>query len=389
MNRRKFIKICQVLGLTLPLQPLLNAKGSNKNHKVGNDKSVIIVGAGAAGLVAGYLLQQQGIDFEILEASSNHGGRMKRTTEFADFPIPLGAEWLHVEPDILKQVVNNDSIDIDIKTTKYNPEVDYALYEGEEVSLYDAEMTDYSKFIDATWFDFFERYVVPSVEKNINYNAVVNTIDYSSEKIRVIASGITYSADRVIVTAPVKVLQNGMINFIPALPKDKQKAINKVTVWDGCKAFIEFSEKFYPALVGFEVNPSSAGEKLYYDASYGQHSMRHILGLFAVGSAASPYITLSDDDLIKYILNELDELSGGQASEKYIKHIFQNWNQEPFINGAYVMDGENWRLVNKLGKSVDERVYFAGEAYTEGKDWGSVHAAVHSAQRAVDSILDA
>ena len=44
---------------------------------------VIIIGAGAGGLSAGYLLAQQGTDFEILEASENYGGRIKINQEFA------------------------------------------------------------------------------------------------------------------------------------------------------------------------------------------------------------------------------------------------------------------------------------------------------------------
>ncbi len=363
----------------MPLQPVFNAYGKKKSNIDDNNKSVIIIGAGAAGLTAGYLLQQQGVDFKILEASSGHGGRMKRTTQFANFPIPLGAEWIHVNPDILNEIVNDDSVNTDIETTMYDPDIDYALYEGEEISLYDAGMTEDSKFINATWFDFFEHYLVPSVAPYITYNAAVEIVDYSVEKIHVKTRNALYSASRVIVAVPVKILQNGMINFIPGLPKGKQNAIDKVRVWSGCKAFIEFSEKFYPALVGFDIKPSTAGEKLYYDAAYCQDTTQNILGLFAVGTAAQPYIELSDDELIKYILNELDELSDGQASANYIKHIFQNWNAEPYVNGAYVMDDENWRVVKKLGESVDERLFFAGDACTEGEDWGSVHTAVRSA----------
>jgi monoamine oxidase len=40
-------------------------------------------------------LNQRGIQVQILEALSVFGGRMKRVTDFADFPIPTGAEWLH------------------------------------------------------------------------------------------------------------------------------------------------------------------------------------------------------------------------------------------------------------------------------------------------------
>ena len=312
---------------------------------------------------------------------------MKRTAEFADFSIALGAEWIHVDPGILNEIVNNDSVKIDTKTTRYDPDVDYALHEGEEISIYEAGMDEDSKFINATWFDFFEQYIVSSVQSHIVYDAAVSAIDYSDAVIRLTTSSKTYSAEKVIVTAPVKLLQNGVIRFTPELPKSKQKAIDKVRVWGGCKAFIEFSEKFYPPLVGFDTSPSSAGEKLYYDAAYGQNTSRNILGLFAVGVEAEPYVRLSDDSLIKYILSEIDELSDGQGTPNYVKHIFQNWNAEPYAQGAYVMNDESWRVVAKLGESVNDRLFFAGDAYTEGDDWSSVHTAVRSARRAVEEIL--
>lgn len=386
MNRREFIKICGMLGLSLPLSGVMATCGE-AGIQTSDAGNIMIIGAGAAGLAAGYLLQQQGLAFQILEASSIYGGRMKRTTEFANFPIPLGAEWIHVSPEILEEIVNDDSVDVDIATTLYDPDVDYGLYEGERIPLREAGFTEDSKFINATWFDFFAQYIVPSVEAQITYNTVVEAIDYAGDIIQVATQNEIYSADRVIVTVPVKMLQNGAITFTPELPEDKQNAIDNVTVWDGCKAFIEFSEKFYPALVAFDITPATAGQKLYYDASYGQDTTQHILGLFAVGTGTRPYVELSDDELIDYMLNELDELFDGQASPNYVKHIFQNWNAEPYANGAYIIDDENWRVVRTLGENVDDRLFFAGDAYTEGNDWSSVHAAARSARRAVEEIL--
>lgn len=378
--------MCGILGLSLPLSRVMIARSKAEIQTSGTG-NIIIIGAGAAGLTAGYLLQQQGIEFQILEASPICGGRMKRTTEFANFPIPLGAEWIHVKPEILEEIINDDSVDIEVETTPYDPSVDYALYEGEQVSMREIGFRADSKFINATWFDFFEQYIVPLVEEHITYNAVVEAVDYSAETIQVETQNGTYSADRVIVTIPVKMLQNGAIAFTPELPNDKQNAIDTVRVWDGCKAFIEFSQKFYPAAVAFEIIPETAGQKLYYDASYGQDTTQHVLGLFAVGTGTRPYVELNDDDLIEYMLNELDELFDGQASPNYVKHIFQNWNAEPYANGAYVVDHENWRRVRTLGKSVDNRLFFAGTAYTEGEDWSSVHTAARSARRAVEEIL--
>mgnify|MGYP001794529951 CR=1 FL=1 len=386
MKRQEFIKICGVLGLSLPLSSAILKRTEAKNQKNG-ESDIIIIGAGAAGLAAGYLLQQQGMEFQILEASSIYGGRMKRTTEFTNFPIPLGAEWIHVNPDILEEIVNDDSIDIEVETTPYDRKVDYALYEGQRLSMREMGFAGDSKFINATWFDFFEQYIVPFVAERIAYSVVVEAIDYSGETIQVKTQNDTYSADRVIVTVPIKMLQNGAIRFTPVLPNNKQNAIDNVRVWDGCKAFIEFSKKFYPAMAGFEIMPETAGQKLYYDASYGQETDQHILGLFAVGTGTRPYVSLSDSERIEYMLNELDELFDGQASPNYVKHIFQNWNAEPYANGAYVVSHENWRTLRALGRSIDDRLFFAGAAYTDGLDWGSVHAAARSARRAVEEIL--
>ncbi|MBQ4810600.1 FAD-dependent oxidoreductase [Pseudoalteromonas luteoviolacea] len=370
----------------MPVQPFLSACTNKQGVKNDNTHPVVIIGAGAAGLISGYLLKQQGVSVKILEAASNFGGRMKRTTDFADFPIPLGAEWIHVKPNILSEIVNDDSVNIDVKVEKYNPDIDYALYEGEKISIEQIEMNKESKFVNSTWFDFFEQYIVPSVEKHIIYGAVVEKIDYLADEIKIETFDKIYLASRVVLTVPVKVLQQNKLTFIPELPKSKQDAINSVKVWSGFKAFIEFSDKFYPALIGF--NPTTNdGEKLYYDATYGQNSNQHILGLFAVGNESLSYLRLTDEERVKYILHELDKIFDGKASAHYVKHIFQNWDIEPHINGAYIRDNEDWTAVKKLGESVDGRLFFAGDAYTDGEDWSAVHNAVHSAKRAVQAIM--
>lgn len=383
MKRREFLKLCALLGIGTPLHLSLSSCRAQSS----SIDNVVIVGAGAGGLTAGYLLQQLGINYTILEASSSYGGRMKRTKDFADFPVPLGAEWLHVERGVFDEIVNDERVEVSTQTTPYNPEVDFGLFEGEHISVEDVGFTIDQKFINATWFDFFEQYIVPSVEGNIMYNRVVESIDYSSYQIAVSTAEQDYFADKAIVNVPVKMLQNGAVEFVPALPRAKQNAIDDVTIWEGCKAFIEFSEKFYPTFTAFETIPESAGQKLYYDAAYGQNTNQNILGLFAVGKDAQTYIQRENDDLIGFMLNELDELFEGKASQTYVKHIFQNWNAEPFAKGAYIYDNENWRRVRTLGESVDNKLYFAGDAYTDGSDWSSVHAAARSAIRAIEELL--
>ena len=59
------------------------------------DYKVVVVGAGAAGLYAGWFLKERGFDVTILEASNRIGGRIKAHSGFADYDIELGAERIY------------------------------------------------------------------------------------------------------------------------------------------------------------------------------------------------------------------------------------------------------------------------------------------------------
>lgn len=352
--------MCGVLGIGIPV---LGASAGCKKQGL-PVKKVIIIGAGAGGLSAGYLLKQRGIDFEILEASSVYGGRMRISTDFADFPIPLGSEWIETGLGIFDEIVNDSSVQINLTTIPDNPD---------------------RKFVNYSWFNFFEEYVVQSVSDKIEYNTIVENINYQGDEVVVTTQNGQMTADRVIVAVPLRILQDGDITFLPTLPQAKQNAIDGVRVWEGFKAFFEFTDNFYDDMQ-FTVTPETDGEKWYYDAAYGQNSSKNILGLFVVGTPALDYTSRSGDDLRDFILAELDGLYAGQATQKFVKHIVQNWNDEPFIKGGYMTDHADYTQVAKLGESVQDKVYFAGGPYTDGEDWVSVHAAARSARVAVDNM---
>ena len=186
---------------------------------------------------------------------------------------------------------------------------------------------------------------------------------------------------------PLKILQDGDIDFSPNLPQNKLEAINNTVVWEGFKAFFEFSTKFYNEEYQFQITPESDGQKIYYNASFGQNTTKNILGLFVVGTPAQAFIARSSDDLKDFILSELDSIYANQATPNYVNHITQNWNDEPFIKGGYMTDYADWRTVRDLGNSIDNKLYFAGGAYTDGEDWVSVHTAAQSAKKAIQELI--
>ena len=71
---------------------------------------------------AAYFLERNNIDYEVLEASGNYGGRVKRAPDFADFPIDLGAEWLHADPIVLSEILDDSTIEDNIELITYNPQ---------------------------------------------------------------------------------------------------------------------------------------------------------------------------------------------------------------------------------------------------------------------------
>ncbi|MEO1033090.1 MAG: FAD-dependent oxidoreductase [Bacteroidota bacterium] len=395
MKRHEFLRLSGLLGISLPLQPLLsscNSSNPNTNSNSTPPESVIIIGAGPAGMAAGYLLAQQGIDFQIIEANSSYGGRIKHNTMFSDFPISMGGEWIHVPNTILPEIVNDTSVNIATVTQGYNNSDLVQEWDGNTLSETTVGNTggwEDLKFVGSSWLDFFETYVLPSIQNNIIYNTPIAEVNYSSNEVTVRSSnGQTFTAEKVIVTIPVKILQSGAINFTPPLPSTKQQAINTVEVWGGFKAFFKFTSKFYGAYLGLPDSETSQGQRIYYDAAYAQNTSDHILGLFSVGVQAEPYQNLSGNAQRDYILNELDDIFGSNiASGNYLDHIVQNWNAEPYAQGAYIRDQENWQLLRTLGESVNDKLYFAGDAYTTGDDWSSVHTAVRSAKRAVEEMV--
>lgn len=390
--------MCALLGIAAPFSSILASckkdDGNGRTPPPSFSGKVIIIGAGPAGMTAGHLLAQQGVDFEILEALPTYGGRIKHNRSFTNFPISLGGEWIHVANSILPEIVNDSSVSIATQTQGYDLQNDPSGYfDGTslEIAPLGTHFGNFAdlKFVGSSWLDFFETYVLPGVQSKITYNTPITGIDYSTSDIIItVQGGQTFTADKVIIAVPVKILQNGMISFTPGLPSQKQQAIDNIKVWSGFKAFFKFTSKFYPAYISFPDSATPQGQLQYYDAAYAQSTPDNILGLFSTGVHAERYQSLSGVQQRDYILDELDNVFGSNvASTNYIDHIVQNWNAEPYANGAYVTAYEDGMEVAKLGQSVSGKLYFAGDAYTTGNDWSSVHAAARSAKRAVEELV--
>ena len=395
MTRKEFLKNIATFGIATPFMASLLTSCNKENIQFFEElptnfnSKIIIVGAGAAGLMAGYILHQNNIDFQIIEASSIYGGRVKKAANFADFPIDLGGEWIHTDPSILAKLLNDPTSKAAIEVIPYSPKT-ISVWERGKLRKRNFAHHFYSeyKFKSTTWYGFFEKYIVPNFSDKIIYNSPITKIDYTRNEVTLKnTAGTTFSADKVLVTVPVTILQNDYIQFNPPLPDRKVAAINNIYIPDGIKAFIEFSERFYPDLTIADGRLLDAGDTIYYDAAFGKAAESHVLALFSVSDNTSAYTNLdSEAAIFDKIMGELDEMFDGQATKYYKKHIIQNWSKEPFIRGSYTHYND-YSDMDILGEPLDNKVFFAGEAL-HPTDSSTVHGAGESGFNAVVDILE-
>ena len=396
MRRRDFIRSAGIMGLGgLGLSNLISSCSPKSLLDLGIDTNfsgdVLIIGAGAAGIAAGYALNQYGINFQILEASNKYGGRVAK--ENADgFIWDSGAEWIHDQPTILAEILGDAAPNETFELLNYAPN-DVKLWDGTELRNQSGFSSLYSeyKFKNSGWYDFLGTYMLPDLIPKIKLIAAVTEIDYSDNRIQIKDIwGETYAADRVICTVPLTIYQEDLIQFIPSWPQEKLDALNQVQLPDGIKALFTAEEKFYPDLLGFgnlsEFVDGAQGEKLYYDAAFGREEGRNFLALFSVGEIASAYTQITDyDDIKQYLYDELADIFGNDIRDKVSVWHVQNWSQQPWIRGSYT-HYEDYDAQIILGEPLEGKVYFAGEAFAPVAN-ATVHGAIQSAYITVERML--
>ncbi len=390
MRRNEFLRQFLLLSAGLSFGPSLLSSCKKEEIEVKFSGKVIIIGGGAAGMFAAYTLQHFGIEFELLEANPVLGGRVKRTNTFADFPIDIGAEWIHAGSSLFSELLKYGDQEGVIDVIPYNPETIYLGKNGKLTELdFGTNVYGENKFANTTWYDFFEDYIIPHISESVYTKAVVKSVDYSEEMVNVTTEdGTIYTGDKVIVTVPIKILQEDFIEFIPKFDQDRIDSINGMLMPDGIKVFVEFSEQFYPDILFMDSIAQNEGEKIFYNAAFKKKTTKNILGLFTVKKPSSEFTNLeTDDEIINKVLTELDELYGGKATKTYMNHVIQNWSKEPFIGGSYSHSVSNLtQKQDAIRQPINQKVYFAGEALSEF-NLATVHGAAESGTQVAETII--
>lgn len=216
-------------------------------------------------------------------------------------------------------------------------------------------------------------------------NAPVQKIDYTGSIIRIQTDRQNFEADRVIITIPLAVLKTGAVQFIPALPDEKQNAIANIGMGAGMKIILKFKQRFWGAGVGSVFSNGYVPE--FWATNEGRSAMP-VLTAFVMGANAE-YLSAQGEQAVQTVLAELDRMFRNQATPAFSKAYIMDWSKEPYIQGAYSYPvvGGGLKMRAALAKAVNKKIFFAGEATHTAGHSATVHGALETGLRAAKEVI--
>jgi monoamine oxidase len=448
MRRRTFIKQSAKVATAMYLAPGLLSACEKEIRP--NGKSVIVVGAGIAGIAAAESLRKEGFAVTVLEAQEKVGGRL-RSNRSLGIAFDEGASWIHgVNNNPITKLARQAGMDTyqtrddsikayDLGGTAYTDAVfsntEDALYETlrtlssqgaanksfEEVffqrhpdragtRLWRFFLSTYMTFdtgdldkLSSLLYDAGEEYggaekiavngydtIALHLAENLDVqlNERVSRIDYTADKVQVTHNGAVSEADYVLVTVPLGVLKNGAIEFLPALPADKQTAIQKVGMNCVNKFLLTWDATFWEDVQYICYSPEAKDKFNYFVNVNKFHPGSHALMTFAYADYARQTETMTDAQVTEEILAHLRDMYGSSVPAPQ-NMLRTQWGGNPNAFGAYSYTavGTEMRHFDDLANAVNNQLFFAGE-HTDADYFSTVHGAYLSGIRAAEKITD-
>ncbi|MEP5764017.1 MAG: NAD(P)/FAD-dependent oxidoreductase [Halieaceae bacterium] len=201
-------------------------------------------------------------------------------------------------------------------------------------------------------------------------------------------SKTSITARRVIITAPIGVLQSNTMRIEPALPNWKQRAIDSLEMGQVVVAPMLFSEPFWQKSITAPGGWISPADRIVFSANHPVGEAGHAVTGWFQGRAASELSALGAEAGMEQVLAWFEAASGvGKLREKLSWHHFQDWVSDPYSLGSYSVTrpgGLGQRAA--LARPVANTLYFAGEATAAPPHYQTVHGAYSSGKRVASEV---
>nr|XP_009502823.1 PREDICTED: lysine-specific histone demethylase 1B isoform X2 [Phalacrocorax carbo] len=316
-----------------------------------HNKSVIIVGAGSAGLAAARQLHNFGIKVIVLEAKDRIGGRVWDDKTFKGVTVGRGAQ-------IVNGCVNNPMALMceQVSARSWDHNEFFAQFAGDHTLLTVGYSTVIEKLAEGL---------------DIRLNLPVQSIDYSGEEVQVTtADGTVWTTQKVLVTVPLALLQKNAIQFNPPLPEKKIKAINSLGAGVIEKIALQFPYRFWDSKIQgadfFGHVPPNSSQRGLFSVFYDMdpEGKQSILMSVVTGDAVTTIKNLDDKQVLQQCMTVLRELFKEQEVPDPVKFFVTRWSKDPWLQMAYsfVKTGGSGEAYDVLAEDIQRKIFFAGEA---------------------------
>lgn len=413
---------------------------------------VIMVGAGAAGLMAARELKRAGKRVLVLEASNRIGGRVHTLYDAnAAVPVELGAEFVHGDaPETTRLCDEARLVTVPVTAEQYRS--DHGELSPQDriwqklgrlyrhMNPHRKKDRSFQEFLDekpggrslrierelarAFVQGFFAAdpelisekwigqqanpadgaidsrrivngyaalidYLKRDVVADIRFNVLVKRIKWSESGVRVYDQlGKEYRARAVVITVPLPILQDESISFEPEIPM-MRRAANQLVMGHVARVNVVVKERFW--------------EKKADDVAFVQTPTRPFNVWWTHHPLKAPLITgwsggppalerTESGDVETVAIRELARAFGMRRNrvESLVDSIHTyDWTNDPNIRGAYCYARVGGAFAARvLTRNFGDRIFFAGEATDSGSS-GTVEGALLSGKRASSKLLRA
>ncbi|XP_073678158.1 lysine-specific histone demethylase 2 [Garra rufa] len=311
---------------------------------------VLVIGAGVAGLAAARQLQNFGMQVVVLEARERIGGRVWDDTSLG-VTVGRGAQ-------IVNGCVNNPIALMceQVSARSWDHNECFAQFSGDHALLRDGYSSVLHKLAQGL---------------DIRLNTAVQHVDYSGEGVTVTSRcGSRWSAQKVLVTVPLALLQKNVIGFGPPLPDRKLKAIHSLGAGVIEKVALQFPTRFWDCKIQgadyFGHVPPCPEKRGLFSVFYDMcpQGEECVLMTVITGEALSLLRDLQDGQVVDLCMDVLRELFQEQDVPDPVRFFVTRWSRDPWSQMSYsfVKTGGSGEAYDIIAEDVQGKLFFAGEA---------------------------